>query len=392
MAYRKYLILLALIFFTLAAEAQQDSTAVADSTAERLYHSGDWEQLIIFGKNEVAKGNDFPGLRFKLGYAYMLKGNYKAALAEFDKTLAQDSYNATARLFAYYCNTYLNNSLGVSYQAKYLDKQTLSSLKISPFGLIDASAETGIKLPNNDQRDNGFFERIGLSNRLSWRWQLEQSGLLFKQNILRGGFRDHFTQTGRTDRQWEYFLKTKFALNSSVQLIGSYHYLHTSYRNNYYHSNLGLIGIKYNTRYFDLQGDWQFGKLINNVLKQYNAKVDFYPTGNLNLYTGSRVSLLNMDGDNRFIYNQTIGFKAIDKVWLESSVTFGNQDDYQDADGLYVYNSIDPTTFRCGETAFYQLSGHALLNLNYIYERKTDIYRSTKYNQNSITLGMIWKF
>jgi tetratricopeptide (TPR) repeat protein len=392
MVYRKYLILLAFIFLVSAARAQQDSTAMVDSTAEKLYHAGDWDQLIIFGKNAVTKGLTYPGLRFKLGYAYMLKGNYKAALTQFDETLAEDAYNSTAHLFAYYCNTYLNNSLGASYHAKYLEKETLSSLNISPFGLIDVAAETGIKLPNNDQRDNGFFERIGVSNRLSWRLQLEQSALLFKQNILRGGFRDHYNQTGRTDRQWEYFLKTKFALSSEIQLIGSYHYLRTSYRNNYYHSNLGLIGIKYNTRYFDLQGDWEFGKLIDKTVKQYNARVDFYPTGNLNLYAGSRVSLLNMDGNNRFVYNQAVGFKAISKVWLESSVTFGNLDNYLDADGLYVYNSIDPTMFKCGQTVFYQLGRHALLNLNYIYERKTDIYRYAKYNQNSITLGMIWKF
>ncbi|WP_184545554.1 hypothetical protein [Mucilaginibacter sp. FT3.2] len=392
MEYRKLIAIFALIFLALTARAQESKVALADSTAEQLYNAGDWKQLIIFGNKCIADSIAPSFLRFKIGYAYMVTGNYKAANDQFSQVLDQEPTNSTARLYAYYCNNYLNNNLAASYHAGYLDKETLKSVKLSPFGFIDAGLETGIKLPNNDQRDNGFFERFGLSNRLSWRLQLEQSVIFFKQNILRGGYIDHKNQIGHTDRQSEYFAKIKFALNKDVSLIGSYHYLHTSYRSNISISNLGLLGIKYTTRYVDLQGDMDFGRMIDKTLKQYNAKLDFYPLGNLNLYTTSRASVLNLSGVNTFIYNQTIGFKVLNKTWLETSATFGNLDDYLDTDGLYVYNSIDPTKFKCGETAFFQLSPQALLNVNYSYEKKTDIYHNSNYNQNSVTLGIIWKF
>lgn len=392
MEYRKLIAIFAFIFTSLAACAQEGKLALADSTAEQLYNAGDWKQLIVFGNKAITDSLDSPFLRFKIGYAYMVTGNYKAAIEQLNLVLNQQPTNSTARLYAYYCNSYLNNDAAASYHVGYLDKETRRSVQLSPFGFIDAAVETGIKLPNNDQRDNGFFERFGLSNRLGWRLQLEQSVIFFKQNILRGGFIDHKTQIGHKDRQSEYFAEAKFALNKDISLLGSYHYVYTTYRSNISYSNLGLLGVKYTSRYVDLQGDMDFGQLIDKNLKQYNAKVDFYPLGNLNLYTASRASLLNLSGVNAFIYSQTIGFKVLNKTWLETSATFGNLDDYLDTDGLYIYNSIDPTKFKCGETAFFQLGTQTLLNLNYSYEKKTDVYHAKNYNQNSVTLGIIWKF
>jgi tetratricopeptide (TPR) repeat protein len=392
MEYRKLIAIIALIFTAFAVRAQDNKLVVADSTAEQLYNAGDWKQLIVFGNRSISDSLDFPGLRFKIGYAYMLTGNYKAALGRFNEVLSKDSFNSTARLYAYYCNTYLNNDLGASYHADFLDKETLHSVNLTPFGLVDAELESGIKLPDNTQRDNAFFERAGISNRLSWRLQLEQSVIFFKQNILRAGYIDPKNQIGRTDKQLEYFAKVSFALNKDISLLASYHYLHTNYRSNDYNSNLGLFGIKYAGRYVDIQGDVNVGKLIDKTLKQYNAKLDFYPLGNLNLYTTTRASVLNLSGTSNIIYSQAVGFKIWNKTWLETAATFGNQDDYLDADGLYVYNSIDPTKFKCGETVFYQLCTHALLDLNYIYEKKTDVYRTVNYIQNSVTLGIIWKF
>jgi tetratricopeptide (TPR) repeat protein len=394
MEYKK-LILIFTLFVALAAKAQDNKFAIADSTAQQLYNAGDWKQLIIFGNNAIADSIDFAALRFKIGYAYMITGNYKAAVSQFNRVLTDDSANATARLYAYYCNTYLNNDPGASYYATNLDKETSRSLKLSPFGLIDAELESGLKLPNNSQRDNGFFERAGISQRLSWRLQLDQSFMFFTQNIFRSLFDDKDLDkylSGKTDKQTEYFIKAQFSVSHSFGIIGSYHYIYTTYRGSNNSSNLGLLGIKYSGLFVDLQGDVNFGRLINKTLKQYNAKLNFYPLGNLNLYTISRASVLNLSGSNSFVYSQALGFKAFNKTWLETSATFGNQDDYLDADGLYVYNSIDPTKFKCGETVFYQLSAHAMLNLNYIYEKKTDIYRPVNYNQNSVTLGMIWKF
>jgi len=392
MEYRKLTIIFVLLFAVLVAHAQDVGLVVPDSTVDQLYNAGNWKQLINFVNKTVTDSTDSPALHFKVGYAYMLTGNYKAAISQFNQVLVKEPQNTTARLYNYYCNTYINNNSEAFYNASRLDQETLRGVKLSPYSLTDATLESGIKLPANNERDNGFFERAGIGARLFWRLQLDQSFIFFTQNIFRSRYIDYKNQTGRTDRQTEYYVRAKYALAKNISLIGAYHYLHTSYRSNINQSNLGLFGVKYDTRYIDLQGDINWGKLIDKTLKQYDAKVDFYPLGNLNLYTMSRASILNLSGVHTFIYSQSVGFKVLDKTWLESAATFGNQDDYLDNDGLYVYNSIDPTKFKCGESVFYQIGNHALLNLNYFYEKKTDIYRAVKYNQNSVTLGITWKF
>jgi tetratricopeptide (TPR) repeat protein len=395
MEYRKLIILLALPFLLLTARAQEKKVVLADSTAEQLYNAGDWKQLIILGNKAIADSGDFSTLRFKLGYAYMLTGNYKAAINQFDVVLSKEPTNSTARLYQYYCNVYLNNNAGAAFHAGYLDKGALHTINVSPFGLVTADLEGSIKLPNNNERDNGFFERIGLSNRLGWRFQLDQSYISFDQKIFREFYRDRYGDrflVGRTDKQKEYFARLQFTINDKLSAIGSYHYIYTTFRGKIDNSNLGLLGIIYTGQYVNLQGDVNWGNLIGKTLKQYDAKLDFYPLGNLNLYALSRASVLDLSGVKNFIYSEAIGFKLLDKTWTETSATFGNEDDYLDNDGLYVYNSIDPTKFKCGETVFYQLTKQALLRLNYIYEKKTDIYRSVNYNQNSVTLGITWKF
>jgi hypothetical protein len=114
--------------------------------------------------------------------------------------------------------------------------------------------------------------------------------------------------------------------------------------------------------------------------------------GQFRLYRGGSGAFFDNTASDHFIFNQAAGFKLMKNTWLESDVTFGNQDYYLDQDGLYVYNGIDNTTFKCGETVFYQLGKHARLQINYTYEKKQDSFTELKYDQNSTTIGMLWKF
>jgi hypothetical protein len=386
---KKYLLIILLFLFIQAARAQTTSLQSADSTSNELYNRGDWKELILFGNETIAKGVDFPGLRLRIAYAFMMAGNYKKALQQYDIVLHTDAYNSTARFFAALCNKYLNNDLGYSYNQGFLtDKNGINS-----FGLIDAGVEGSVKENNDLNRDNSYYTRASLSNRLSWRWELEESFAYFNQGIFKlhddDGTGHHHEAA---DNQLEYYAKLSYALNQHFALIGAYHYLTTELYKITYPSNVGLFGIKYNSTYADIQGDINFGRLDNNPITQYDGKVTLYPFGNFNLYSISKLSDLHLDASNRYVFNQTIGFKLIKNTWLESNVTFGDQDDYLDADGLYVYNAIDKTTFKCGETIFYQCGLHAQLQLNYAYERKDDTYQSLIYDQNSITLGVLWKF
>ncbi len=383
----KYILTIVFILLAGSIKAQVSTMQVADSTSTGLYNSGDWKELIVFGNQTVKSGIDFPGLRLKIAYAYMMSGNFKLALKNYDDILANDSYNETARFYAYLCNSYLNNDLAASYNAGYMQNRN----GLNSFAFIAAGAEFSTKENDDINRGDASYSRISLSNRLSWRWQLEQSLAYYYQTIFRLSNSKN-NSIDEADQQKEYYAKLSYAASAHFSILGAYHYVNTNFKTSVDNSNLGFIGARFTAPYFDLQVDMNFGNLDKKPIEQYNGKFTFYPTGNFNFYTISRVSDQHLNASDHIILSQAIGFKLIKNTWLESSVTIGNQDDYLDADGLYIYNAIDKTTFKCGETLFYQLSRHMQLQLNYVYEKKDDSYQSLNYDQNSITLGLIWKF
>jgi len=392
MGIKKYLPVIFFIAIIQTAKGQVNTLNSADSISTSLYNSADWKQLILFGNSAINNGNDTPDLRLRIAYAYFITGDYKKSLYEYDKVLVNNSYNSTARYYAYFCNKYLNNDVQASYNVSYLDKATVKGW-LSPFDLVDAGFEAGVKENNDVNRDDANYYRVGFSNRLGWRFQLEESFAYFNEDIFSVS-NDYPSNRSDdlSDQQKEYYAKLNFAVNNRLTIIGSYHYLDTKFINTIYNNNLGLLGLKYITTYADLQADVNFGKLDSKPIEQYDGKLIFYPLGNFNLYTISMASAQHLNAADHFIFNQAAGFKLMKNTWLESDVTFGNQDDYLDQDGLYVYNGIDNTTFKCGETVFYQLGKHARLQLNYTYEKKQDSFTELKYDQNSTTIGMLWKF
>jgi len=394
MGKRKYLLILVFTFAMHKAWCQENNVAVADSISTELYNKGSWKQLISYGNNARLAGIDFPGLRLKIAFAFFITGNYKQALKDYQQVLNKDAYNETARYYAYFCCKFLNDDLQAAYNASFMDKEAVNKEGLKPYGLIVAGAESGVKQNNDINRDNGFYQRITLSNRLNWRFQLDQSLAYFNQNIfkLANNYHNDRISTRSIDRQKEYYARLSFSATQNLLVIGSFHYLNTKFNNTIYDSNLGLIGLKYSGTYADIQTDINFGRLENKPVEQYNARLTYYPLGNLNLYTTGRASVTHLDGADNFIFSHTAGFKIIKNTWLESTVTLGNEDDYFDADGLYIYNAIDKTTFRAGGTVFYLLNPHARLQLSYTYEKKADTYQSIKYDQNSVTLGVLWKF
>ena len=163
----KYLLIFLFAATVYSAQAQVDSLQSADSVAAGLYNRGDWKQLIVFGHKTISDGTDNTDIRLKIAYAYFITGNYKKALREYSVVLHHDPYNATARYYAYFCERYLNNDIGAAYNARYLDKATLKGWQ-APFGLVSASTESGVKVNNDANRNNGSYTRAAIGNRLGW--------------------------------------------------------------------------------------------------------------------------------------------------------------------------------------------------------------------------------
>ncbi len=395
MGIRKCILILFITATTRYAGAQAVTYLQADSVSNSLFASGQWKELIKMGNRAIKDSIDFLALRQRLGYAYLLTGNYSAALVQYDHVLKNDPDDKATRYYAYLCETYLNNVPAASLNGGYCDTALLRSEHISSFQITDAGLESGLKFNADPYRGTGSYNRVSLGWRLLWRLRFDQSLVYFGRPVSKEDFdqlRKADTLTNSADNEFEYYGKLSYSVSQRLTLLGVFHYLGTTYFNTDYYSNLGLLGVKYSANYFNVQADVNFGKLIGYPLTQYNATFMFYPLGNLNFYTISRLSYLNQNTNHLAVFNQSIGFKIFSNTWMETLGTFGKLDNYIDTDGLYIYNSIDVTTFKIGETAFYELGKHAQLQLNYTFERKQDSQNDLSYNQASVTAGFIWKF
>lgn len=328
-----------------------------------------------------------------LGYALFIKGNYNGALKQYDESLAANPADKNAAYFAYLSAKYLNRDLQSSYYASKLDTAQLHYGHIAPFGALNAGLEGSLKFVQEEYRGTAAYTRASFANRLGWRLQLDQSVSFFGQSIgKRTGDKDDYKLTWNQDNQLEYYGKLGFSISNKLALIGAYHYVNNSYLGASYNSNIGIGGIKYAGNYFDLQGDVNWGTMVGHSVSQLNATLMLYPFGNLNFYTISRLSSLNQNGATQTIFSQTVGFKAARFIWLETSGSFGNLNNYIDADGLYIYNAVDATNLKLGETVFFVIGKHAQLQLNYTFERKQDSDQDISYPQHSVAAGLLWKF
>lgn len=397
MAGRKYLLMLVILLALGRAEGQQFSYAEADSTSYALYNGGNWQNLLDYGNRTIAAGTDFPLLRLRMGYAYFNIGNYGAALNSYRQVFARDSHNQTAHLYSYWCNRNLNNDEAAAYHASYLDTASRALLHTSPVSLVEAALETGLGLNNNTYRGTGTYNRVGLSNRLGWRLQLDESVIYYAQHInYRPLYFDPYRQSdNKVDNsinQFEYYAKLNYTLADRLLLFGGYHYLNAKYREETYHNNLGLFGLRYTSSVTALQADADVGRVSAHPVSQYNGQVMLMPNGNLNLYFITRGSVLDNNHALNLVFSETAGGKISKSFWLDANLTLGKLNNYLEADGLYVYNAIDVTHFKAAATGYYAIGAHALLYLSYIYERKEDFYNLASYNQHTITGGLKWKF
>lgn len=400
MANRKYILIALLALCTVTARAQSISFPQADSTSLVYYNARNWTGLVDYGNKAIAAGVDYPVLRLRMAYANFMGENYSGALTQYAEVLKNDSHNQMARYYSYLCSKYLGNASAASYHASFVDTVTLNREQVTQFGLIAAGLESSVKLPQNNQRGTGNYTRAFLSNRLGWKLTLDQSVAFYNQSItsttavtaaVGAPAIANPNSTTFTDSQFEYYGKLGFAVNSNLTLLAAYHYLNTSFGISTFQNHIGLIGLKYALPYVTLQADANIATISNSNVQQYNGQLSFYPMGNQNLYTISRVSA--QSGDlSQTIFSQTLGFKVAKPFWLELNGTFGTMDNYLDADALYVYNAIDVTKLKAGLTGFFQLGQHAVFYINYAFEQKQDYYLNKNFNQNSITGGFTWKF
>ena len=419
---RKFLII-TLILISIGTKAQKSHYDLrVDTVTYNYYLKGDWNKLIDSTKLAFKRGTDFKYLRQRLGYVYFVKGNYYASQQQYEKAFAFDPKDDITITYLYYCNLYIGNETATRYWGGLLNAELKKKLEIKPFRIVDkVDLEYNYKTSDNSERRNPTYLRGGINSQLGYRINLYQAYSTYGQNtksvynetdqLINVQVRD-----SNVIKQNEYFALLGWTINPHLHLNIGYHYVNsivhtistysyklgvTPYKNIkdstlYYPGNMLCSKLSYTINRFDFALSGSVLRYDNETTQQYGIQVGVLLPGASCIYLKSSLyGLYSSNNISRIIFSQSAGLRPLKKLWLEGNVTVGNQNNFTENSGLYLYNSIDPSIFRTGATLYWNIMPKISVFGNYGYELKqtenTNRTIISNYNQHSFSGGIIWK-
>jgi len=394
MYYRKWITALVLAcLLSLHTQAQENSAyETALQRSWELYEKGDWPLLLQFGRECLQQEQDFALLRHRMGYAAFMTTNYSEALRHYEAVLKKDSYNESANYYSRLCRQYLNQPEQAGAHDKYLSDTMKSQERIRGFAVRKAGIEVSYKNTRQPGRGNGLYARADLYTRITSGIHMQHSFALFNQTIAEPKFFAVINNNQIAINQKEYYNKTIVNLNNRWQFIGAYHYLNTPFNNFIYNNHVGLAGIRYNGNFIAMQADMIIGKLTDTGITQINARIEWLPKGNLDLYIFTTASFRSRNGTNGFNFKPVVGVKVMNRLWLEGNATLGAFNNLVENDGVYVYNAIDPNRLKMGATAYISVGKRYTAQIGYTFEDRTLFQTKQTFQQHSITGGITCQF
>lgn len=364
----------------------------ADSTTFIHMYYNDWKGLHKEGNKILRSGTDFPLLRLRLGYGSYVQEKYAGALAHYDKALRMNSRNQTAHIYRYYSLRYLNRREEAALEGSKLDSSIRAEDKISSFRAFETfESEVSYKINQSNDRGNGFFISSGIRSRLHYRLYLTQLISYYQQHVRIPQFYLLKNPNDITINQFQYHIKAGILPVRSLFLKTAYTVQKSDFDRLSYTNHLGYFEALYHGRSFDVSLGAYVGKISDSLRQQYDARVIWYPLGNLNLYSSSRFSVIPHSGKIQLNGSELIGLRLHKKVWLEIMGSYGSVTTFFDKDGAYIYNLLDLSKWKSGGSVLYQVNRRWGLSLNYQLERRTQLYINRDFTIHSLTLQGIWK-
>ena len=350
---------------------------------------------------------DFKYLRQRIGYAYFMKANYFESQKQYEKALMFDENDINTLLYLYYCGLNIGNRAYTRFREGLLPNNLKNNFKIKPVKVVSVvDVEYNYKANNSESRGNPTYIRGGVESDIGYRLNLYQSFSNYSQ-----------VNDSSIIKQKEYFALLGWAVSSHLVFNVGYHYINSDVTNSYsyntyipgphnslitlrttdtistaYSGNLFMTRLSYTLNRFDFSVSGSVMKYNSVYTQQYGIHAGVTLPGKANVYLKSSLyGMFDSNMNNRLIFSQSAGTLFFKNLWLEGNAVFGNQDNFADNNGLYVYNSLDPTTFKAGISLFWYLPKNITLYTNYTFDNKYIIAEGLDYAQNSFTGGIIWK-
>lgn len=426
---------------------QQKSLSQVDEETYSLFQEKEWQTLIKEGKEALQDGIDFYYLRVRMGIAYYETENYHEASVHFEKAIQINGSEEVIKEYLYYSYFLAGRIaeakvLASGFSPSLKKKTNTESIKFiekldfaynytgqTNQNVVDEfTASISPELEGNQfipKRQDYFF--LGLQHGLSPRLTLyhgisilQASHLLYSQsegeNLLDENFKSNLFQ---------YNAAANILLTKGLSLVAGLHFIHYNYslpdlsqigqgpnvsvqEINQTDNDLVFFGSLYKRwSYVTLGASYYHGTLQNSRQDQTDLKVILYPKGNLDLYTTSVLSHQRQQTDNfpttnRIVFEQQVGAKVSNSLWLEAYGTFGEMENFLLNDGIVVFNRLDKITQRIGARAIILPNPRWSITLDYtMYTNESEFFTNEaesepinlqKYKLQSITSILSWRF
>ncbi|MDY0199552.1 MAG: hypothetical protein RBR40_01050 [Tenuifilaceae bacterium] len=442
---KKLIILLPFLIFLEFHAIGQTPVSMPRTDAETyaLWQKGDWKNLIIVGKQALNSSIDFYYLRVRMGIAYYETKNYHAAIHHFEKAHQISQQESYLKEYLYY--SYLFAGRDMEAQIIYSTFDTLLKKNIGDKkkNLIDGvSLQYGFSIMADDSAIENFPANytapndglqgitkslntlsIGLRHDINPKFSLNHT----YTNIQKESF-EYLVENGtiETNDNYktsinQYYLSGNSRVAKSLNLRYGIHIVNirypievTYFRQGIIYTNteivqktdlVGFISLYKDLKYLTLGTSASFANLNSAIQTQGNLSLALYPLGNLNLYAVSTASFQrelysNSTHNDRLIFNQLIGFKTLDYLWLEGHITLGNITNFVANNGASVFNGIGTIKQMGGARAIVVINPKLNLKISYTYTQIESHFIESmnvdkkhnpiEYNNYSITGGLVW--
>lgn len=403
----RVLTLMILLMTVSAVDAQKVWTpAYVDSMTYHYYVEGNWDEVVKMGKSAVNQGTDFKYLQQRMGYAYYLKSDYYASMRHYEKALKYDSNDQTSLLYLYYAGLESGNAAYARYYGGKLsaDNKRNNHLKtLRPVSILDL--EYNYQWNNQLNRSNPQYKRIGISTDLDYSLSVYQTFSKFDQ---KASYTDAYNDYRSTILQDEYYVLVSKLLTANFGIDVGYHAVKTTINTDVWDLALNELSetsapVTYSGKLWigNLHYKWNrlhLGVSASSLTFDYNhilqtgANIGLALPGKAKMFLNNSIFLMNDDNDQWVVSKHSIGLLFFKKYWLELSKTFGSLNNFVDLNGMYVYNSFDPTLAKTDLSLFWYANPHLTFFSCFSLETKLNSALLTNYSQNSLTGGIVWKF
>jgi hypothetical protein len=376
-------LVLALAAVTLAQQCPGFSELNRESY--RLYEAGQWDSVILVGRQALGQGIDFYYLRMRMGIACYELHHYRKAAAHFDQALEFNQEDPVALEYLYFARLFA----GQDALADHVRKQFRGDLaKKLPREKAEFADRAGAEFLYSKGLNSEILDDPGLSfpagqagaqylathfiNASVWLSSRFAPGVSLNQAFTFLAKNNYMYYTDglialnvpeQRVRQTQYCITPSFTTASGFTAAPVFHLLYIRYQvpvasGMQYQGGSGGFSLQYRDEWdyvtgltlrqglgrVDLQlGGW-YATLNNREQVQGRLGLTWFPLGNLDLYAGA---YLNGQWEtagpatvSRFIPELHLGFALFRKLWLDVNGTAGKMSDYLEQNGSVVFNSF----------------------------------------------------